>query len=350
MRIALIHTRLKRVGGLETRLFSYIDELTARGHEVTVIVSKIEHNEQLPDGVRVIRCSMKRVPKPIRIWYYDRAVHSILQREQFDFVLALIQISGVDALLVPGNHPGYLKAVQRRTKLLDRLVISVEQKCFSSAQTLLACSQMMKDEVVQLFGIAPEKIRVLHPPTDNQRFHSQLKSRKAEFRETYGFAKDKFSFLLVSASHRRKGLPLLIDAFSQLKNEPVEFILAGTPLKMAMPENMRYIGYAKKAEELFAAADALILPATYEPFGQIVSEAIMCGTPVLLSHMVGAKAIVSENEGMIVNSFSVDDWVKAIREMTRRQFNIAPDFAVQQRLLLRDHVDAILDVAENRAN
>ena len=348
MRIALIHTRLKRVGGLETRLFSYIDELTARGHEVTVIVSKIEHNEQLPDGVRVIRCSMKRVPKPIRIWYYDRAVQSILQREQFDFVLALIQISGVDALLVPGNHPGYLKAVQRRTKLLDRLVISVEQKCFSSAQTLLACSQMMKDEVVQLFGIAPEKIRVLHPPTDNQRFHSQLKSRKAEFRETYGFAKDKFSFLLVSASHRRKGLPLLIDAFSQLKNEPVEFILAGTPLKMAMPENMRYIGYAKKAEELFAAADALILPATYEPFGQIVSEAIMCGTPVLLSHMVGAKAIVSENEGMIVNSFSVDDWVKAIREMTRRQFNIAPDFAVKQRLLLRDHVDAILNIAENR--
>ena len=349
MRIALIHTRLKRVGGLETRLFSYIEAFASRGHQVTVIVSKIEHNERLPKGVRVIQCSMKKVPKPIRIWYYDYAVQRILQQEKFDFVLALIQISGVDALLVPGNHPGYLKAVGRRTKLLDRLVIHVENKCFHSAKTLLACSQMMKNEVVQFFGIPSEKIAVLYPPTDPQRFHMKLKAKKAAFRQEYGFSNDKFSFVFVSASHRRKGLPLAIRVFEKLRNENVELIVAGTPVKMSLPENVRYIGYVKASEKLFAAADGLILPATYEPYGQIVSEAILCGTPVMLSPMVGAGEVVSENDGVIVPSFIVDDWVEAVRQFPKRTFNISQDFAVRHRLLLSDHIDAILKIAKQQA-
>ena len=348
MRIALIHTRLKRVGGLETRLFSYIEAFAARGHQVSVIVSKIEHNETLPEGVRVIQCSMKNVPKPIRIWYYDRAVQRILQREKFDFVLALIQISGVDALLVPGNHPGYLKAVGRRTKLLDRLIIHVERKCFHSAKSLLACSRMMKDEVVRYFGISPEKISVLYPPTDPRRFNMRLKSQKAAFRQKYGFSDGKFSFVFVSASHRRKGLPLAIRAFEQLRDANIELIVAGTPVKMKLPENIRYIGYVKSSEELFAAADGLLLPATYEPFGQIVSEAVMCGTPVLLSPMVGAGEIISENEGVVVPTFEPADWITAIRDFTTRQFHITPDFAERHHLLLSDHIKAILEIAEQR--
>jgi glycosyltransferase involved in cell wall biosynthesis len=176
-----------------------------------------------------------------------------------------------------------------------------------------------------------------------------LKAQKAMFRKKYGFSDDKFSFVFVSASHRRKGLPLAIRAFEQLRDANIELIVAGTPVKMKLPDNIRYIGYVKSSEELFAAADGLLLPATYEPFGQIVSEAVLCGTPVLLSPMVGAGEIISENEGVIVPTFETADWVSAIREFPTRQFHMAPDFAQRHRLQLSDHIEAILKIAEHRA-
>ncbi|TNF23824.1 MAG: hypothetical protein EP314_08760, partial [Bacteroidetes bacterium] len=78
MRIALIHYRLLKNGGLETRLFNYLDEFRKRNHEVTLVVSKIDPEVQLHPDIHVHQVNLKRIPKPLRMYFFDRALSEII--------------------------------------------------------------------------------------------------------------------------------------------------------------------------------------------------------------------------------------------------------------------------------
>jgi len=345
MKIGLVHSRLLWRGGLETRLFSYMKYFAKHGHEVTVIVYKAGDDIVLPDGVKLINLNLKNIPKAIRAMVFDHRLKGVVARQNFDFVLSLTKTSHQDAVLAPGNHLGFLNAIGKKSRSLgDWRDIRLERKAFTSSRVVLAASQMMKDELVRFYGINPDKISVLFPPVDNQRFNMGVKAGREKLREKYGFSKDKKSFVLVSISHSRKGLPLLLKVFRELQDEPYELIVAGVePVESDLP-NVRYAGFVRETEELYAAADYCILPAKYEPFGQVVAEALLCGVPVLISHMVGAREIVSEKEGLVIPSFEVGDWVDAIRSLSQRNFEISPDFGHRKGILLEDHMQTILEI------
>jgi len=349
MKIALIHTRLLRRGGLETRLFSYMEWFSAHGHEVTVIVGKLGKDVVPPANVRLILINLKPIPKPLRDLAFDWKLPDVMEQNEFDFVLSLARTSHQDAVLAPGNHLGFMKATKRRFKgLSDRVSIALDRRAFASSTTILAASRMMSEEVVRYYGVKPEKIRVLRPPVDERRFHQGLLAHRTALRDKYGFHPQKKSFVFVSSSHARKGLPLLLETFRSLIDEPFEMLIAGVGKMDDLPGNVKDLGFVEPIEELYAAADFTVLPALYEPYGQVVAESILCGVPVLVSPMVGAKEIVSSGEGRVIASFSPADWAEAIRGIARQSFRIDPDFGVKHRILLHDHMSAILGLAEEK--
>jgi glycosyltransferase involved in cell wall biosynthesis len=346
MKVVLIHSRLLRRGGLETRLFSYANYLCEHGHEVSVIVHKVGSAEGLHPDVQVIHSSLKHVPKPFRAPFFDRRVGRIVGRLEHDFALSLTKSSHQHAVLAPGNHIGFLKAIDKRTWTpIDRLMIRLEKRAFESTPVILVALEMMKDELIRYYRAPADKITVLWPPIDPGRFTIDLISRREEFRRKYGFAKDKTSFLLVSSSHGRKGLPLLLDVFEALREEPVELVVAGAGEVQTSLPNVRYLGFVEATEELYAAADYTVLPAQYEPFGQVVAESIMCGTPVLVSSRVGARDIIGPGEGIVLRSLKATDWMEAIRNIDQRDFSISPDFAAERKIRLEDHMERILEIA-----
>jgi glycosyltransferase involved in cell wall biosynthesis len=346
MRIALVHNRLYRLGGLETRLFSYITQMRELGHSVTVITYKVGADVQLPNDVRIIRVDMRFIPKLFRDFWLDWRLKQITKKEKFDFVLSLTKTSNQDAVLAPGNHLGFLNATNKqRWTIKDRLDILSERRAFHKSRVVLAASQMMKDELVKYYQVPSEKIELLYPPTDTKRFHSGLKANKQKYRERFGCKPNTTIFSFVSVSHWRKGLPLLLEVFKQLPDS-YELLVAGPNEVTDAPANVRYVGFVADTECLYAASDIFILPARYEPYGQVVSEAILCRTPVMISHMVGAQELVTPQEGRVVRSFDVSDWVKAIKEMAANPMTPRADFAQRNHLSVEDHIAKILSIAE----
>ncbi len=64
-----------------------------------------------------------------------------------------------------------------------------------------------------------------------------------------------------------------------------------------------FVGPTKRMEEVYAAADALILPTFYDSFGLVVLEALGHGLPVVSTEFLGAGYLVKENGvGVIVGS------------------------------------------------
>ncbi len=343
MRVALVHTRILHRGGLETRLFSYMKYLRDAGHEVTAIVYRVGRGVKVPKGIRVIHVRIPYIPKVYRARVFDNRLGAILDRENIDFVLSLGRTSHHDAVLLPGSHLGYLRAMGKSpSSLSDKLQIYMDRRAYAAPGRILACSQMIKDEVVELYGVNPEKIEVLYPPTDTRRFHLRHKEQKAELRRKYGFTEKKLTFLLVSASHKRKGLPLLMEVFSRLMDQPYELWVAGGEAVPTHLPNVKRLGFAKETEELYAAADCTLLPAVYEPYGQVVSESILCGTPVMVSGLVGAKSVINSSVGEVIESFNVDEWLRAVTGFAPEKYHFDDGFAVRNRLELSGHISAIL--------
>ena len=58
----------------------------------------------------------------------------------------------------------------------------------------------------------------------------------------------------------------------------------------------------KDVKPFYGAADALVFPTLYEPFGNVALEAFACGLPVITSTHSGAAELIQEGE----NGFTCD--------------------------------------------
>jgi glycosyltransferase involved in cell wall biosynthesis len=192
--------------------------------------------------------------------------------------------------------------------------------------------------------VDPEKIHILYPPLDVSAYNPELKSRQPELKRKFGMDPAKVTFLFVSVSHKRKGLELLIRIFRDLDDKKFELFIAGDDAGLRSSPNIRSLGYQTSLNEVYSAADFTIHPALFEPFGQIISESLQCGTPVVVSKNTGAKEILTANTGCVVNSLVPEDWIRVIENLDVATFRIPPDFAQSFRLTTEQHCMDILSL------
>jgi glycosyltransferase involved in cell wall biosynthesis len=63
-----------------------------------------------------------------------------------------------------------------------------------------------------------------------------------------------------------------------------------------------FAGPTNQVEKAYAAADAFLFPSPYDAFGMVVSEAMACGLPVVVSREAGASELIEHGvNGMLLN-------------------------------------------------
>lgn len=343
MKIALVHMRLGLKGGLETRLYNYVHEFRRLGHEVTVVTSKVTGEVSLPNDVHIIKIDLSSIPKPVRQWFFVNKLEEALQQYKHDMVLSMSRSHSQDVLIAPTTHKGLLKTQNKAlTTPIDWMINKLEQRAFESSPVILACSEMIRQEIISMYGINGDKIKVLFPPLNTDRFKPGSIYSKAELRDKFGLPKDVKLCVFVSTSHKRKGLPLLLKVFKELEGENIHLAVAGTPFKTDQP-NVHSLGFVVNTPDLFHAADMALHPAEYEPFGQVVSEAIACGVPVLVAPNVGAKEIIDDRVGAVVADYKVNSWKSAINNRMSKGYDSDIDFVYEHGLSLQQHCQVILE-------
>jgi glycosyltransferase involved in cell wall biosynthesis len=86
---------------------------------------------------------------------------------------------------------------------------------------------------------------------------------------------------------------------------------------------------------VYRAADLLVLPSHYEPFGLVINEAMVCGCPVVVSDRVGAKFdLVRPGEnGYVYPAGDVEQLAAVLREiLTDREKRARMGAAARQRM------------------
>ncbi len=129
-----------------------------------------------------------------------------------------------------------------------------------------------------------------------------------EFFEKYPQLRGQRFFLFLGRLHEKKGVDLLIKAFASLGGNRGQLVIAGPCADENYLKHLR--GLARDLPVLFTgmlsgnlkwgalrAADVFVLPSHQENFGIAITEALACGTPVLISDQVNIWREVVEDGG-----------------------------------------------------
>jgi starch synthase len=190
-----------------------------------------------------------------------------------------------------------------------KLYINNEQREMELATVIVVPSQFVKDTYTEN-GIDPLKIVVNPFGTNIENFKPVVKNKT-----TAG----QLVFLFFGSLNARKGLPLLLDAWTSLALPGAELWLAGyekIPASVSIPASVKVIGpVAKnKRDELFGQSDVFVFPSYFEGLAQVQIEAAASGLPVIGTSHSGATEMVEHGRsGFIIEPGNKQQLMQAIR-------------------------------------
>lgn len=139
-----------------------------------------------------------------------------------------------------------------------------------------------------------------------------------DHRKEKTFSNDKLRLCYLGPGREEKGFFLLKAALDKLWNERHDFSLEihFSPKKISpyMKVNEKY-GYGE-LEKIFDETDVLVAPSIwYETFGYTVLEALSYGVPVIISGNVGAKDIMVDGAGIVIENITAYKLYEVIRNL-----------------------------------
>lgn len=310
MRLALIRQRYAQDGGAERFIARAMEAL--RGEDLALTLVTREWTAGL--GFEVLRCDPFHVGRTWRDWSFARAVCRALQSRQFDLVQSHERIPCCDLYRAgDGVHREWLEQLARVRGVLGRFGLAInpyhrytlraERRLFASPRlkAVICNSRMVRDEIRRHFGVAPERLHVIYSGIDANAFHPGLKQQRSAVRARYGVAGDAPLFLFVGSGFERKGVAVLLKALRRLpadcqalivghdKHAPRYARMAAT---LGLDGRVRFAGRQADVKPYYGAADALVLPTLYDPFPNVVLEAMASGLAVITSTKCGAAELI----------------------------------------------------------
>jgi UDP-glucose:(heptosyl)LPS alpha-1,3-glucosyltransferase len=214
-----------------------------------------------------------------------------------------------------GCHRAFLESIgaaRRRRSLFHRVVLGLERRVFATTPHIVAISRRGAMEIAGLYGVVGERLSVIYNGVDLERFHPRNRhvARRAA-RADVGVAADAWTLLFVGSGFERKGLATVIDALAVLSDRASRLIVVGKgttrpfrerAARLGVDPQIVWLGARPDIERWYAAADVVVLPSRYEPFGNVHLEALASGVPVVASAAAGgSEVIVDGGSGAVVD-------------------------------------------------
>jgi UDP-glucose:(heptosyl)LPS alpha-1,3-glucosyltransferase len=305
MRLGLICRPFSFHGGIETATAGLLTALRHAGHDVELISTR---RQTAVPGVVVRRVPTLRHPSALRLISFAVAARAAAARHGYDLVQSHERALRQDLYRAgEGCHRGYLEAMGRTLVGLNpyhRLVLALERRIFRlrAARHVVAISRQGKEEIERRYGTDPQRVTLIYNGVDLERFHPDNRHRhRRRTRETLRIPEAAWTVLFVGSGFERKGLGPLLEAFARGPEAGSRLVVTGKgdvaryqerAARLGVGERTIWTGPQQEVERFYAAADAVALPARYEPFGNVHLEALASGVPVLSSARAGGAEIV----------------------------------------------------------
>jgi len=209
------------------------------------------------------------------------------------------------------------------------------RQALQRAAYVVANSHNTRRILVEDWRIPPQRVRVLHPGVDTQRFAPALRDKS--IREKLGWGERRV-VLTAGRLQKRKGQDMLIRALPKLRRAAPDVLYAilgdgeeRSRLEQLVEQegvqgNVQFLGEVNDGTlvDCYQQCDLFALPnrqvgVDIEGFGMVLLEAQSCGRPVLAGDSGGtAETMQAPHTGRIVNCDSPEPLAAALEELLLR--------------------------------
>jgi glycosyltransferase involved in cell wall biosynthesis len=203
----------------------------------------------------------------------------------------------------------------------------VDRAVLRDSDLIIAVSPLVKQDLIQVYHLSPNKIVVVPNGVDTDRFFPKEREQSDERR-----------VLSVGRLVHRKGFSQLIRAIRRVcsHEKGVHLRIVGTgpelsslrilTASLGLTNNIEFLG--KVTEDRLASeyqnSELVVMPSTYEPCSMVTLEAMSSGTPVAMSPYSGVARLVHNDQCYVAINLSnfnsmAEDLIDALRNRDRLQ-------------------------------
>ena len=208
-----------------------------------------------------------------------------------------------------------------------------EERVAAAADCLLAATPVEARQLVELYGAAPARVRVVPYGVDRARFHpGDREAARAALGVTRPHvlafvgrlqplkAPDVAVLALAALARQRPDLDvelLVVGGASGNGNgEPAR--LAKLAADAGVADRVRFLAAQPhdRLATVYQAADLVLMPSWSESFGLVALEAQACGTPVVAAGVGGLQHAVGDGTtGVLIASHQPEAWAGAVARL-----------------------------------
>jgi len=333
------------VGGVEFEAREQSRRLVARGHDVTVVSSRIGDDRAVSydDGFPVHKVAASNVLEDrIRLPYplYSPQVFGVMARlaAGADVVVAHTHtfMSTIAAARAARRNDKPFVLIQNNPYIDYRFPLDLVQRgadatigryTIGSADRLVAISEFTAGYLKQLAPSQP--VTVMHLGADVERFSPVDRAGKDAIRRRLGLAPDAFVAFTVRRLFYRNGLDTLLAAAVRLRDHAnLHIVIGGSGPERAEIEagirrdrldNVHVVGFIPDADlpDYYRASDVFVLPTrTAEGLGLVLMEAAASGVASIATNSGAPREIIDDGvTGLLVPPDAPADLAAAIERL-----------------------------------
>ncbi|HEY3590333.1 MAG TPA: glycosyltransferase family 4 protein [Buttiauxella sp.] len=336
-RLAIVRQKYRPDGGAERFVSRALEALSAHDMELNVITRQWHGEHQ--DNWHIHICDPMKVGRISREKGFADAARRLWQSENFDIVQSHERIAGCDIYRAgDGVHQRWLMQRARilpgwRGKWLfldryHRYVMQAERAMYQAPElkAVICNAEMVKQEIIEDFSIPANKIHVIYNAIDSSRFVPANEELRANLRDQMAIPQNKVALVFVGSGFERKGLASAIKAIANsdrylivVGQDKAEKQYQALAQSLGCQTRIRFMGMQKNTLHFYQAADGLLLPTLYDPFPNVILEAMACGLPVITSPTCGgAEFITTGQNGYVCDALNIPQLSEAVMAIPSR--------------------------------
>ncbi len=284
-KIYLIREKSSKFGGAEVYLSRLVNALKNQGIDCQIVNSIFP--SFLPSWLRIILFNLQVCLTKNNRFYFS------LER----IVCPDIYRAG------DGVHKVFL-SIENKSKLnpLHPVYLYLEKHCFNNAKHIIANSNIIKDEIINTYGVNSNKIDVIYNGVESKKIVYQDSFDRLS--KEFGLREQDKLLLHVGSGFKRKGVEGFLTIISKLVDHNIKAFVIGKEKDIAYYKELSkslninnqvfFTGPREDVNDFYTVCDVFILAAHYEPFGNVVLEAMSYNNAVITTKMCGANFLLDD--------------------------------------------------------